>query len=376
MRPLIIAHRGASNLAPENTLASFRLAKELGADGVECDVQLTKDHKLVIAHDFFTDAHTGVKGDIYDMTFDELRQLDFGKWKSPEYEGEKIPTIEEVLDIGKDMKMMHIELKPYLDRDADFPERVIDAVVNAHMEDKVILTSFQYGLLGRVKEIRPEIRTAALFLNTESSLCPPTALWEDLGLTNGDPLLEELSGPQGLTGNAKVATFTVGICLILFTLFIVLNLIRSRHGRAIMAIRDNRIAAESIGLSAFKYKMIAFTTSAALTGMAGALFAMNYAALKPSKFDFNTSILILVYVVLGGMGNILGSILATVVLYVLPELPFMRGLGNYRMLIYAVLLIGVMLMTQSSGGKRLQEQIKGFFAKLFKKKGKGGESDE
>ena len=96
MRPLIIAHRGASNLAPENTLASFRLAKELGADGVECDVQLTKDHKLVIAHDFFTDAHTGVKGDIYDMTFDELRQLDFGKWKSPEYEGEKIPTIEAV----------------------------------------------------------------------------------------------------------------------------------------------------------------------------------------------------------------------------------------------------------------------------------------
>ena len=172
MRPLIIAHRGASNLAPENTLASFRLAKELGADGIECDVQLTKDHKLVIAHDFFTDAHTGVKGDIYDMTFDELRQLDFGKWKSPEYEGEKIPTIEEVLDIGKDMKMMHIELKPYLDRDADFPERVIDAVVNAHMEDKVILTSFQYGLLGRIKEIRPEIRTAALFLNTESSLCP------------------------------------------------------------------------------------------------------------------------------------------------------------------------------------------------------------
>ena len=74
-----------------NTLASFRLAKELGADGFECDVQLTKDHKLVIAHDFFTDAHTGVKGDIYDMTFDELRQLDFGKWKSPEYEARRSP---------------------------------------------------------------------------------------------------------------------------------------------------------------------------------------------------------------------------------------------------------------------------------------------
>ena len=137
MRPLIIAHRGASNLAPENTLASFRLAKELGADGFECDVQLTKDHKLVIAHDFFTDAHTGVKGDIYDMTFDELRQLDFGKWKSPEYEGERIPTIEEVLDLGKDMKMLHIELKPYLDRDADFPERVIDAADEADFNNAI-----------------------------------------------------------------------------------------------------------------------------------------------------------------------------------------------------------------------------------------------
>ena len=198
MRPIIIAHRGASNLAPENTLASFRLAKELGADGIEFDVQLTKDHKLVVAHDYFTDEHTGVKGDIYDMTLDELRRLDFGKWKSPEYEGEKIPTIEEVLDVGKEMKMMHIELKPYLTRDADFPERVIEAVVNAGVEDKVILTSFQYGLLGRIKELMPEMRTAALFLNTESSLCPPTALWEDLGLTNGDPLLDELSGPQGL----------------------------------------------------------------------------------------------------------------------------------------------------------------------------------
>lgn len=204
MRPIIIAHRGASNLAPENTLASFKLAKRLGADGIECDVQLTKDHQLVIAHDFFTDEHTGVKGDIYDMTLDELRQLDFGKWKSPEYEGEKIPTLDEVLDVGKDMKMMHIELKPYLSRDADFPERVVEAVCNAHMEDKVILTSFQYGLLGRIKEIRPEIKTAALFLNTESSLCPPTVLWDDLGLTNDDPLVEQLSGPQGIETAAAI----------------------------------------------------------------------------------------------------------------------------------------------------------------------------
>lgn len=204
MRPIIIAHRGASHLAPENTLAAFRLAKRLGADGIECDVQLTKDHQLVIAHDYFTDDHAGVKGDIYDMTLAELRQLDFGKWKSPEYEGEKIPTLDEVLEVGRDMQMLHIELKPYLDRDADFPERVVEAVCNAHMEDKVVLTSFQYGLLGRIKEIRPEIKTAALFLNTESSLCPPTVLWEDLGLRADDPLVQQLSGPQGIETAAAI----------------------------------------------------------------------------------------------------------------------------------------------------------------------------
>ena len=109
MRPLIIAHRGASHLAPENTLTAFRLAKTLGADGFECDVQITRDRHLVVAHDYLTDLKTGVHGNIPDMDFDDLRQLDFGKWKSPEFAGEKIPTLEEVLDAAQDFRMVHIE---------------------------------------------------------------------------------------------------------------------------------------------------------------------------------------------------------------------------------------------------------------------------
>lgn len=204
-RPLIVGHRGASYLAPENTLVSFRTAKALGADGIEMDVQMTKDKKLVIAHDYLTDIHAGVRGDIYNMTFDELRQLDFGAWKGAEYAGEKIPTLEEVLEIGRDMKMMHIELKPYLARDADFVERVIDTIVDAGCVDKVVLTSFQYGLLQQVKERMPEIPTCALSLNSESSLIPPPSLWEDLGLANGDPLLEKLSGAQNLNEALAIA---------------------------------------------------------------------------------------------------------------------------------------------------------------------------
>ena len=197
----------------------------------------------------------------------------------------------------------------------------------------------------------------------------------------GQDLLPEgtkdvLNGPMGVTGNTKVSTFAIGFVLILFTLVVVLNLIRSKHGRAIMAIRDNRIAAESVGLSATKFKLIAFSISAALTGMAGTLYAMNYASVAPSKFNFNTSINILVFVVLGGMGNIRGSIIAAILLTLLPETPMLRGLGEARMLIYAVLLIGMMLLTQSKGGKLVIAWFKDKTAMIFKKSKKEGADNE
>ena len=154
-----------------------------------------------------------------------------------------------------------------------------------------------------------------------------------------------VNGPAGTTGVDKIATFTMGFVLIMFTLVVVLNLINSRSGRAIMAIRDNRIAAESMGLNVTKYKMMAFVTSAALAGMAGALYGLNFSTVATAKFDFNTSILVLVFVVLGGIGNIRGSVIAAVVLTILPEV--LRTFSEYRMLVYAVVLIVVMLATNS-----------------------------
>lgn len=160
-----------------------------------------------------------------------------------------------------------------------------------------------------------------------------------------------VNGPAGVTGIVKIASFPVGFALILFTLVVVLNLIDSRTGRAIMATRDNRIAAESTGISVTKYKMIAFVTAAVLAGMAGALYGLNFSTVAASKFKFDTSILVLVFVVLGGIGNIRGSIIAAALLTVLPEL--LRAFSDYRMLVYAIVLILVMLATHGPGFKSL-----------------------
>ena len=166
-----------------------------------------------------------------------------------------------------------------------------------------------------------------------------------LGLEEGGAAI--LKGPMGFTANTKLATFTAGFILILITLTVALNLIHSRTGRAIMALRDNRIAAESVGIGATQYKLTAFVTSAVLAGAAGVLYAMNYSSLAPKKFDFNTSILILVFVVLGGIGNIRGSIIAAAFLTYLPELLRTFDLDEYRMLVYAIVLILVCLLYTS-----------------------------
>ena len=175
-----------------------------------------------------------------------------------------------------------------------------------------------------------------------------------------------LSGPMGATGVQKIASFPMGFVLVLVTLFVVLNLINSKEGRAIKAVRDNRIAAESVGINVTSFRLKAFVVSAFLAGMAGALYGLNYSSLTASKFNFNTSINILVFVVLGGMGNILGSVISATVLYVLPEA--MRDLEDYRMILYAIVLILVMLFTWSPKVKDTVSVITARITGIFKKK--------
>ena len=164
-----------------------------------------------------------------------------------------------------------------------------------------------------------------------------------------------LKGPMGVTANVKLSSFTAGFLLVMVALIVVLNLVNSRSGRAIMALRDNRIAAESVGISVTKYKMIAFVVSAALAGAAGTLYGCSQTTFAATKFDFNTSILILVFVVLGGRGNMRGSVIAAALLTVLPEL--LRQFSDYRMLIYAIVLILVMIFTNNP-------QLKAFFGRV------------
>ena len=184
-----------------------------------------------------------------------------------------------------------------------------------------------------------------------------------LGLEEGGTVI--INGAQGITGTPKDSTFTMGVILIIITLIIVLNLIHSRDGRAIMSIRDNLIAAESIGINITKYNLMAFSISAALAGVAGVLYAHNLSSLMatPKNFGYNMSIMILVFVVLGGIGNIRGSIISAVILTLLPEL--LRGLSNYRMLIYSIVLIAMMLFNWSPKLIHLREKYS--LKRLFKK---------
>lgn len=183
--------------------------------------------------------------------------------------------------------------------------------------------------------------------STESSMA--------LGLSENGKII--IQGAQGITGTPNDSNFEIAILLLLLTIIIVLNLIHSRDGRAIMAIRDNTIAAESVGINITKYKLMAFTISAALAGVAGVLYAHNLSTLTalPKNFGYNMSIMILVFVVLGGIGSIRGSMIAAVILTMLPEL--LRGLRDYRMLIYAVVLITMMLFNWAPACIRWREKM-------------------
>lgn len=175
--------------------------------------------------------------------------------------------------------------------------------------------------------------------------------------------LDILGGSGGLKGIDKSSNYIIAYVLVVITILVISNLINSRHGRAIKSIRDNVIAAESVGVNVVYYKILAFVLSAFFAGVAGVLYGHNLAILKPATFDFNKSIEILVMVVLGGMGNIPGSIIAAVILTMLPEV--LRFLADYRMLLYAIALIAMMLFSSNP-------TLVAFRQKIFKKKVEGG----
>ncbi|BCJ96270.1 ABC transporter [Anaerocolumna cellulosilytica] len=163
-------------------------------------------------------------------------------------------------------------------------------------------------------------------------------------------------GAMGLSKIPRYTNYTWVYGIVIITLIIISNLVNSRHGRAISSIRDNYIAAESIGIKVSRYKIMAFVIAAFFAGVAGVLYGHNLSILKPADFDYNKSIEILVIVVLGGMGSIRGSVIAAIILTLLPEM--LRAADDFRMLLYAVVLIALMLFNSSGLRSRLEESGK------------------
>jgi len=162
-RPLILAHRGASHQAPENTLAAFRLAAEMGADGIEFDVQLCKDGEAVVIHNFTLDETTDGKGRVKDLTLAELQTLDAGGWYATEFAGERIPTLAQVLHELGPRLLLNIELKaagPFSD---GLEVEVVRLVEDTHMAHRVIISSFNPAALWRVRRLNRNMATGLLY---------------------------------------------------------------------------------------------------------------------------------------------------------------------------------------------------------------------
>lgn len=158
--------------------------------------------------------------------------------------------------------------------------------------------------------------------------------------------IPKTGGAMGLTGIPKLTNFYVAEAVAVITVLIITNIVRSSHGRAMLSVREDEVAAEAMGINTTRYKVIAFTTGAFFAGVAGALFSHHLMFINPAAFNFMKSVESLVMVVLGGLGSITGSIFSAIVLTGLPEL--LRGVAQYRMVLYSFLLI-VLMLTRPQG---------------------------
>ena len=162
-RPLNFAHRGASHQAPENTLAAFLLAVELGADGIELDVQLSRDGEIVVIHDFALETTTDGTGPVRERTLAELKELEAGRRSEDPYAGQQIPTLQEVIATVGDGLLLNIELKTASWRDDGLAGTVVQAIEDNHLLDRTIISSFNPLALRRVSRLNPGIPTGLLY---------------------------------------------------------------------------------------------------------------------------------------------------------------------------------------------------------------------
>lgn len=163
-QPLVIAHRGASRYAPENTLAAFRLAAEQGADAIELDAKLSADGEVVVIHDPTTDRTTGVPGEVRQLSLRQLKSLDAGSFFSADFKGEPIPTLAEVFEAVGERVLINVELTNYTSPGDALVEKVVALVKKYHLEERVLFSSFHPINLFRAQRMLPQVPTAILAL--------------------------------------------------------------------------------------------------------------------------------------------------------------------------------------------------------------------
>ncbi len=180
---VVIAHRGASGYAPENTLPAFQKALELNAEMIELDVMLSQDGVPVLFHDRELDRKTNGSGMVQDYTVEALQQLDAGTWFSEEFSGEKIPSLEEVLEWASGKISLNIEIKTEAwreDLEESIEPRVIRLVRDSEMSEHIIISSFDYRILRRLKELAPDLRTAVLYEQSQIGDKDPLTIVKEL----------------------------------------------------------------------------------------------------------------------------------------------------------------------------------------------------
>jgi glycerophosphoryl diester phosphodiesterase len=176
---LVVAHRGSSGSAPENTLAAFELALESGAEIIECDVRLTRDDEVIIFHDRNLDRTTNGSGPVQDKTLEELKELDAGSWFSSKFKGEAIPTLTEALQFLEGRAFLNIELKADArdyQTNVRLQNRVLETIKNARAEHRIFLGSFNHRLMREIKSQHPELTTAIIYKAVRDFASRPSRL--------------------------------------------------------------------------------------------------------------------------------------------------------------------------------------------------------
>ena len=161
-RPLVIAHRGASVDAPENTIAAFELAIAHGADGIELDVQLSRDDQPVVIHDFTLERTTDGGGPVRDRTVRELKRLDAGGWHGRQFQGQRIQTLPEVLERFRDRTRFWIELKGSAGRSRGIEEKVVSMIEVYDVLHQALVLSFDREVLDQISRLNPEVQLGVL----------------------------------------------------------------------------------------------------------------------------------------------------------------------------------------------------------------------